>query len=92
MQPQTQAMDGMQQGEAFYKSSTQRAGFALKAVELGHDKAVIQVDIENGGGAPTCLDGRPMLVPGPSTCEQQPERDTSVNRPVATGDGRYLRW
>lgn len=75
MQPQTNGMDGMQAGEAFVDPA---GGVRFEVVELSHDKAVIQVDIENGAGAPTCLDGRPMLVPGPSTCEGEPERDVSV--------------
>jgi hypothetical protein len=75
MQPQTNGMDGMQAGQAFVDPA---GGVRFEVVELGHDKAVIQVDIENGTGAPTCLDGRPMLIPGPSTCEGQPDRDVSV--------------
>jgi hypothetical protein len=75
MQPQTNAMDGMQAGESFVDPA---GGVRFEIVELSHDKAVIQVDIENGRGAPTCLDGRPMLVPGPSTCEGLPDRDVSV--------------
>jgi hypothetical protein len=75
MQPQTNAMDGMQQGQAYVDPA---GGVRFEIVELTHDKAVIQVDIENGAGAPTCLDGRPMLVPGPSACEGEPNRDVSV--------------
>jgi hypothetical protein len=75
MQPQTNGMQGMQAGEAFVDPA---GGVRFEIVELSHDKAVIQVDIENGTGAPTCLDGRPMLVPGPSTCEGEPERDVSI--------------
>jgi hypothetical protein len=75
MQPQTNGMDGMQAGQAFVDPA---GGVRFEVVELSHDKAVIQVDIENGAGAPTCLDGRPMLIPGPSTCEGEPDRDVSV--------------
>jgi hypothetical protein len=83
MQPQTNAMDGMTSGQAFTDPA---GGVRFEIVELSQDKAVIQVDIENGTGAPTCLDGRPMLVPGPSTCEEQPERDVSVG-PTPGGGG-----
>jgi len=75
MQPQTNPMDGMTAGQAYTDPA---GGVRFEVVELSHEKAVIQVDIENGTGAPTCLDGRPMLVPGPSTCEGEPDRDVSV--------------
>jgi hypothetical protein len=75
MQPQTNALDGMQAGQAFVDPA---GGVRFEVVELSNDKAVIQVDIENGAGAPTCLDGRPMLVPGPSTCEGEPDRSAST--------------
>jgi hypothetical protein len=75
MNPQTNAMDGMTLGQAFTDPA---GGVRFEIVELSQDKAVVQVDIENGAGAPTCLDGRPMLVPGPSTCEEQPDRDVTV--------------
>ncbi|HTV22445.1 MAG TPA: hypothetical protein VMG12_27340 [Polyangiaceae bacterium] len=75
MNPQTNPMDGMTDGQSFTDPA---GGVRFEVVELSHDKAVIQVDIENGTGAPTCLDGRPMLVPGPSTCEGEPERDVSI--------------
>ncbi|MEY4546942.1 MAG: hypothetical protein RL685_3137 [Pseudomonadota bacterium] len=83
MAPQSNAMDGMTLGQAFTDPA---GGVRFEVVELSQDKAVIQVDIENGTGAPTCLDGRPMLVPGPSTCEEQPERDVSVG-PSPGGGG-----
>jgi hypothetical protein len=83
MQPQTNPMDGMTLGQAFTDPA---GGVRFEVVELSQDKAVIQVDIENGRGAPTCLDGRPMLVPGPSTCEEQPDRDVSVG-PQPGGGG-----
>jgi hypothetical protein len=82
MQPQTNGMDGMQAGEAFVDPA---GGVRFEIVELSHDKAVIQVDIENGAGAPTCLDGRPMLVPGPSTCEGEPDRSASVGTQPGPG-------
>lgn len=83
MQPQTNAMDGMTLGQAFTDPA---GGVRFEVVELSQDKAVIQVDIENGTGAPTCLDGRPMLVPGPSTCEEVPDRDVSNPQPGGGGD------
>jgi hypothetical protein len=75
MHPDTNAIDGMHAGESFVDPA---GGVRFEVVELSSDKAVIQVDIENGAGAPTCLDGRPMLVPGPSTCEGEPDRSASV--------------
>lgn len=84
MQPQSNAMDGMTLGQAFTDPA---GGVRFEVVELSQDKAVIQVDIENGAGAPTCLDGRPMLVPGPSTCEEQPDRDVSVGPAPGGGGG-----
>jgi hypothetical protein len=82
MKPQTNGMDGMQAGEAFVDPA---GGVRFEVVELSHDKAIIQVDIENGAGAPTCLDGRPMLVPGPSTCEGEPDRSASVGTQPGPG-------
>jgi hypothetical protein len=84
MQPQTNQMEGMTLGQAFTDPA---GGVRFEVVELSQDKAVIQVDIENGTGAPTCLDGRPMLVPGPSTCEEQPDRDVSVGPGPGGGGG-----
>jgi hypothetical protein len=65
MDPSTRTINGLNAGQSF----TDPAGgvsFAVQAVSA--ESATIQVTINGGTGAATCLDGSTLAPPGPSTC------------------------
>jgi MYXO-CTERM domain-containing protein len=60
---------GMQPGMVAGGSFTDPAGgLKVTVVSLDADKAVIQVDYDQGSGAPTCLDNTSLTPPGATTC------------------------
>jgi MYXO-CTERM domain-containing protein len=60
---------GSQPGMVAGGSFTDPAGgLKVTVVSLDADKAVIQVDYDQGTGAPTCLDNTALTPPGATTC------------------------
>ena len=85
MDPSTRQPDGLKLGESYTDPA---GGVRFEITELSEEYATVRVDIEGGSGDPTCLDGFPMLPPGPATCDLQPVRATGANAsPGAAGDG-----
>jgi hypothetical protein len=64
LNPATPAVDGLKQGQAF---SDPAGGVSFTVTALNANFATVQVST-NRAGAPTCLDGSPIVAPGPSTC------------------------
>lgn len=65
MDTQERNLQGLGQGESY----TDPAGgvtFSIQAIS--QESATVQVDIEGGEGAPTCLDGTVITAPGPINC------------------------
>jgi hypothetical protein len=57
---------GFKAGESFTDPA---GGLTITVQAMDADKATIKIDVTGGsGGAPTCLDGRTIAAPGPTTC------------------------
>jgi hypothetical protein len=65
MNPATTTLDGLKAGGQF----ADPAGGVSFAVEaISNEQATIRVEVQNGAGASTCLDGTAFTPPGPASC------------------------
>lgn len=62
-------------------------GLTITATAVSATEATIKVDLANGTGAPTCLDGSPFALPGPSadTCVANTATPVGMAPPPGTG-------
>ncbi|MGC4095378.1 MAG: MYXO-CTERM sorting domain-containing protein [Polyangiaceae bacterium] len=61
----TNAFDGMTNGQTFTDPA---GGVSFTVKELDANHATIDVQIANGTGSPTCMDGTTFAPPGPASC------------------------
>ncbi|HEY0713769.1 MAG TPA: hypothetical protein VGF45_13910 [Polyangia bacterium] len=73
MNPPTAAFDGLVAGGSFTDPA---GGMKFTVTAIDAKSATIQVEIANGSGAPTCMDGMPLPTPnpGPESCQATPFR------------------
>ncbi len=84
MNPATTALDGLGVGGSY----TDPDGTIKITVDaLSATSATVRVEMQGGVGAPTCMDGTPMVAPGPGpeTCSAAPIRAGAT--PPVFGDG-----
>ena len=65
----TNAFDGMSKGQTFTDPA---GGVSFTVTELDANHATVDVVVENGSGAPTCMDGTTFAPPGPASCGTSP--------------------
>ncbi|HEY0710220.1 MAG TPA: hypothetical protein VGG33_25640, partial [Polyangia bacterium] len=73
MNPTTPAFEGMVAGGTFTDPA---GGMKFTVMAMDAKSATIQVEIANGSGAATCMDGMPLPTPqpGPESCNATPAR------------------
>jgi MYXO-CTERM domain-containing protein len=71
----------MSTGQTFYDPA---GGVSITATAVSASAATITVQIDNGSGAPVCLDGTPLTPPGPASCTGA---DTGTGGTAGTGAG-----
>jgi MYXO-CTERM domain-containing protein len=87
MDPATTALDGLLVGGTFKDPA---GGITIKVDAIETTKATVSVEIENGTGAPTCMDGTSTVTapgPGPESCAAAPAVPSAT--PVV-GDGGLI--
>jgi hypothetical protein len=87
MDPATSALDGMYAGGAFTDPA---GGITIKVEAIETTKATVRIEIDNGTGAPTCMDGTTTVTapgPGPESCAAGPAIPSAA--PVV-GDGGLI--
>jgi MYXO-CTERM domain-containing protein len=58
-------IDGLHAGQSFTDPA---GGVSFKVQTLSQNQATIEVTVPNGSGSSTCLDGTPIVPPGPPSC------------------------